>query len=330
MDLSVVIPTHDRPLLLRDAIQSVASQRGPDREIVIVDDASNSPVDVLRLQSDFGLAIRAVRNEHSRNVCVARDQGVQASRGEVILHLDDDDCLADGALEMAWDAVRRDSSLEVLFLGVRGFGPKAIPFNDIQERGVRRLLSNSGGEAIEEGLIKFGDHLFPALLAGVPMAFQRVMVRRKAWDKVTNFRRRIYAEPGLDAGADPILRVPPLWNESEWALYASVLCTTALLDRPLYLQRCAGQGYFSVAYRESETVNIGINMMNRLGHATRTTTEFAPWIRLVREYRGRAHVNRAYRCLRQGDRIGAMKSMLRALSIAPRWTYSRFLAKFVA
>ena len=330
MDLSIVIPTRDRPVLLRDAIQSVASQQGPDREIVIVDDASKPPVDVARLQSDFGVAMRAVRNEHSCNVCVARDQGVQASQGDVILHLDDDDCLADGALKVAWDAVRRHSALEVLFLGVRGFGPNAVPFDDVQERGVRRLLSHAQGQAIEERLIKFGDRLFPALLDGVPMAFQRVMVRRKAWDKVSKFRRRIYAVPGLDAGADPILRVPPLWNESEWALYASVLCTTALLDRPLYLQRCAGQGYFSAAHRESETANIGINMMARLGRATRTTAEFAPWIRLVREYRGRAHMNRAYRCLRQGDRIGAMKSMLRALSIAPRWAYARFLAKLVA
>ncbi len=329
MDLSVVIPTRDRPLLLRDAVQSVASQTGPDREIVIVDDASEPRVDVAQLQSDFGVAIRAFRNEQSFNVCVARDQGVRASQGEVILHLDDDDRLADGALEMAWDAFRRDSALEVLLLGVRGFGRHADRFNDAQERGVRRVLLDAGGEAIGAGLIKFGEGLFPALLTGVPMAFQRVMVRRKAWDKVSNFRRRIYGAPRLDAAEDPIFRVPPLWNESEWAIYASVLCAVGFLDRPLYLQRCAGQGYFSVDYREPETVNVRINMMNCLGDATRTTKEFAPWRHLVSEYRGRAYIERAYCYLREGDRIGAMKSMLRALSISPRSTYLGVFAKFV-
>ena len=330
MDLSVVIPTRDRPLLLREAIQSIIFQRGPDREIVVVDDASAPPVNVGRLRSEFGTAIRVIRNEHSFNVCVARDQGVQASKGAVVLHLDDDDRLADGALELAWDALRRNLALDLLFLGVRGFGPNADRFDDVQERAVRRVLSDAGTERGRTELVGFGDELFGALLTGVPMAFQRVIVRRKAWDKVNNFRRRIYGESRSNAGQDPLFRVPPLWNESEWSIYASLLCTVAFLDRPLYLQRCAGQGYFSAASRERETMTIGINMMNRLGRATRTTTEFAPWIHLVRRSRGRAYMNRAYFCIRDGDRVGAASSCLRALSISPEWRYVRFLAKCIA
>lgn len=329
MNLSVVIPTRNRPALLREAITSVTSQRGPAREIVIVDDASDPPVNVAQLESDSGHAIRVVRNEHSCNVCVARDQGVQASHGELILHLDDDDRLADGALISAWDAVRRDSSLEVLFLGVRGFGPDADRFDVTQAHGVQRVLSDAVGQADDQGLIKFGAQLFPALLTGVPMAFQRIMVQRAAWDRVSNFRRRIYAKLQSDPAADPLFRVPAVWNESEWALYASVLCTTAFLDRSLYLQRCAGQGYFSAASQEPETASIGINIMNHLSRATRTTAEFAPWLHVVREHRARAHANRAYWCLRRGDRIGAMASTLRALSIVPCWKYLVLFARSI-
>src|SRR5512146_2766604 len=98
MNVSVVIPSRNRPLLLEDALRSFAPQAGADCEIVIVDDASAPPVDAERLRGEFGTELRVVRNEALVNVCVARDQGVQASRGDLILHLDDDDCVADQAL----------------------------------------------------------------------------------------------------------------------------------------------------------------------------------------------------------------------------------------
>ena len=329
MDITVVIPTRDRPQLLKEAVQSVVSQAGPDIEIVIVDDASEPPVDVAQLHSDFGPGLRVIRNDLSVSVCVARDQGVRTSRGELILHLDDDDRLANGVLEIARKPFRNDSALEVLFLGVLGFGQDADGFNGRQERSVRRVLADTGADAALGVLVKFDKKLFQTLLAGVPMAFQRVMVRRGAWNKVNNFRRRIYALSQPDAGRDPLFRVCPLWNESEWSMYASVLCTTALLDSPLYLQRCAGQGYFSAGQIGLESFNAGINIMDHLGRATRATKEFAPWRRLVREHRSKVHFDRAYFCLKRGDRIGAIKSVVRAFSIVPGWKHFRFCAKIV-
>jgi len=329
MDISVVIPTRNRPRLLKEAVQSVMSPAEPDVEIVIVDDASEPPVDVAQLHSDFGSGIRVIRNNVSVSVCVARDQGVLASRRELILHLDDDDRLAEGALNIARKPFQNDSALDVLFLGVQGFGQDADGFDRRQDRGMRRVLVNTGADAALGDLVKFDKTLFQTLLAGVPMAFQRVMVRRAAWNKVNNFRRRIYALSQPGAGRDPLFGVCPLWSESEWSMYASILCTTALLYSPLYLQRCAGQGYFSAGKTELESFNAGINIMNHLGRATRVAKEFAPWRRQVRERRSEVHLDRAHFFLERGDRIGAIQSVVRAFGITPDWKHFRFCAKIV-
>ena len=59
----VVIPTHNRSGLLREAVASIQNQTLPDWEIVIVDDGSQPPVDAESLRKDFGSRIRVVRNE---------------------------------------------------------------------------------------------------------------------------------------------------------------------------------------------------------------------------------------------------------------------------
>lgn len=329
MNLSIVIPTRNRPQLLDDALQSVALQAGPECEIVIVDDASTPPVDGERLRSAFGGHLRVIRNDDRVNVCVARDQGVQASRGDLILHLDDDDRLADGALRMCAMPFTDDPELDVLFLNVLGFGPEADGFNQRQASGVGRVVANAQAKPTSQScdLVKFDDRLFPALLAGVPMAFQRSIVRRSAWNKVNNFRRRIYARPPADAGTDVLFRVCPLWNESEWAMYASVLCSTALMGPALYLQRCAGQGYFSTDRTTLASFDAGIEIMNHLSRAVRETKEFAGWSRLVRAYTGKAHFDRAYFCIQRGQRTEAITSALRAFHTMPCWRNLLFCMK---
>ena len=47
---SVILPTHDRRELLREAIHSVASQTFADWELIVVDDASRDPIRAEELQ----------------------------------------------------------------------------------------------------------------------------------------------------------------------------------------------------------------------------------------------------------------------------------------
>jgi glycosyltransferase involved in cell wall biosynthesis len=88
--VSVVIPTHNRPHLLVDALDSVRAQTFRDYEIIVV---SNGETDEMSELS--GLAASRARARYIRvidgNLSSARNIGVTHSVGELIAFLDDDD-----------------------------------------------------------------------------------------------------------------------------------------------------------------------------------------------------------------------------------------------
>lgn len=86
--LSIIIPTRDRPQLLPRAVQSALSQTIADLEVIVVDDCSTQPVD---LPADPRL--RVIRLSPSRGGAGARNAGTEAAQGRWISYLDDDDYL---------------------------------------------------------------------------------------------------------------------------------------------------------------------------------------------------------------------------------------------
>lgn len=89
LSVSVVIPTHERPELLREALESAFAQTHPCLEVIVVDDGSS--MDLLDVVAGFGGAARLLRQSGSRGANPARNAGVRAARGELIAFLDDDD-----------------------------------------------------------------------------------------------------------------------------------------------------------------------------------------------------------------------------------------------
>ena len=87
--VSVIIPTCNRPEFLRAALQSVARQSFQDFEIVVVDagDNDNSRAVVESIETP---SIRYLRHEGS-NSAAARNSGILHSKGEYVAFLDDDD-----------------------------------------------------------------------------------------------------------------------------------------------------------------------------------------------------------------------------------------------
>src|SRR5262245_60823833 len=87
--VSVVISTHseERWKDLLDAIDSVARQTYPAREIVVV--VARAPHLLARLERE-GVEVRAVANADAPGLCGARNTGVAVSEGDVVAFLDDD------------------------------------------------------------------------------------------------------------------------------------------------------------------------------------------------------------------------------------------------
>lgn len=86
--VSVVIPTYNRRQMLRDAVESVLSQRYRDYELIVVDDGSEDGS--VEEFSKYSSALRLV-SQPRRGVAAARNLGVRASRGEYLAFLDSDD-----------------------------------------------------------------------------------------------------------------------------------------------------------------------------------------------------------------------------------------------
>lgn len=89
-DVTVVIPSRNRVGLLRTTLDTVLAQEGADPQVVIVDDGSD-PAQAAAVRALAGDRVRVLRNESSRGVAAARNQGVEAAGTTWVAFLDDDD-----------------------------------------------------------------------------------------------------------------------------------------------------------------------------------------------------------------------------------------------
>ena len=95
--VSVVIPTRNRPHLLRRTLDSVLNQSTDNLEAIVVDDASTDAT-----ATELAAAhprVRVLRNPQPSGVSVARNRGIAAARGEWIAFCDDDDLWAPNKLQ---------------------------------------------------------------------------------------------------------------------------------------------------------------------------------------------------------------------------------------
>ena len=90
--VTVVLPTHNRPSLVKRAVESVVQQTYRDWELIIVDDASTQDIasgvaEVLRDDR----RVRLVRRTVNGGASAARNTGIEHARGRFVGFLDDDD-----------------------------------------------------------------------------------------------------------------------------------------------------------------------------------------------------------------------------------------------
>ena len=246
-DVSVIIPSHNRPQLLQEALSSVLDQTIPPAEIIVVDDASDPPITLP--ESHSGIKIRLLRIEHCKGGAAAKSLGASAAKGDLIAFLDDDDLWSPTYLEHAGQLLAHHGDIDVLFMSVDWFGKNKLVSRQAYLQSIEKLLSVAEGKAIGEGILGFGQELVPALLQRVPMAFQRPVVRRSAFQRIGSYHEHCL-----------------LWD-CDWALRAALDGKVALCEAPLYRQRVDNQGYSSQPTREMEQTRSNIEIRERLANA---------------------------------------------------------------
>ena len=243
--VSVVLPTHNRPVLFAEAVASVLAQTYRPIELVIADDASDPPVGSPS-GTDSQVAVRLIRHDTAQGGAAAKAVGTAATTGELVCFLDDDDLLAPDYVARAVEVLARNADVDVLFMGVDWFGTAADYGARTHGESMARVLAEAPPQKRDGGLLVFDDALLPALLRRVPMPFQRPVVRRAALARIGNYRAECL-----------------LWD-CDWALRACLHARCGLLNEPLYRQRVAGQGYSSKGSREREHLESACEMTRSL------------------------------------------------------------------
>ena len=132
--LSVIIPAHQAEPYIAQAVASVRQQNwAGETEIIVVDDGStDATADVART-----LDVKLLQKEQG-GAASARNMGLQAAKGELILLLDADDVLTDGALEALYAPMKKGEADAVFAMAEDFISP------ELTEAQKAALLPRSG------------------------------------------------------------------------------------------------------------------------------------------------------------------------------------------
>ncbi len=189
MDLSVIIPTHNRRALLERALTSVLAQTVPAKEVIVVDDGSSD---------DTGAAVRArfpgVRYlwQPNRGVSAARNRGIATARSEWLAFLDSDDEWLPRKLERQCAALAHAPDFTVCHT------------EEIWIRRGRRVNARRRHQ-------KYGGHIFQRCLPLCVISPSSVLMHRRVTEAVGAFDERLPACEDYDLWLRVCARYPVLF-----------------------------------------------------------------------------------------------------------------------
>jgi glycosyltransferase involved in cell wall biosynthesis len=103
-EVSVIIPTFNRPRALQRAIDSALTQTLAPLEILVCEDGTTTETEQL-VASISQLPVKWLPGRHSKRPAIPRNRGIRAARGEWLAFLDDDD---------VWEPDKLDRQLKLV------------------------------------------------------------------------------------------------------------------------------------------------------------------------------------------------------------------------
>jgi glycosyltransferase involved in cell wall biosynthesis len=199
--VSVVLPTYDRPEMLAEAVESVAAQRYSAVELVVVDDASPTPIEpIVEDVAPADLDWRCLRHATNQGANTARNTGIDAVSGDIVAFIDDDDRWLPEKLSRQVSVFRERDEVGTVLVG-------------------QQFVTDDGKTTVQLPSID-GDATRQLLTDGVPASFSTIAVRRSV----------------LQAAGLPDERFP-IWQDREWLVRLSRETPIAAVAEPLVLRR---------------------------------------------------------------------------------------------
>ncbi|HBG26629.1 MAG: hypothetical protein A2Y10_04680 [Planctomycetes bacterium GWF2_41_51] len=90
--VSIIVPTHNRPDTLTEALDSIAKQTYKDIEVIVVNDGECDVQDIISAASK-NMEIKYINHHTSKGPAAARNTGLHSAEGKYIAYLDDDDII---------------------------------------------------------------------------------------------------------------------------------------------------------------------------------------------------------------------------------------------
>src|SRR5437016_997841 len=122
--ISVIIPTFNRAAMLADTLESFAAQSIPKNryEVVVVDDGSKDATPEVCRDFASPIQLKYLHIENS-GISAAKNTGILASRGRILLFCDDDDIADSHLLEEHLKAHKQYPQESVAILGYTTWAP---------------------------------------------------------------------------------------------------------------------------------------------------------------------------------------------------------------
>lgn len=111
--VSVIVPTFNRPTMLKNAIQSILNQTFQDFEIIVVNDAGEDVRSVVESFNDK--RIQYISHSQNKKLAATRNTGIRNAKGKYIAYLDDDDVFLPNHLETLVNFLENDSKYKVAY-----------------------------------------------------------------------------------------------------------------------------------------------------------------------------------------------------------------------
>lgn len=165
MEVSVVVPTHNRAPLLPRALDSVLDQTLAPLEIIVVDDGSSD--ETANVIKEVYPSVRYLKQDN-RGVSTARNRGIAAASGEWIALLDSDDTWLPGKLAAQRELLEANP------------GHRICHTEEIWIRNGRRV------NAMKKHA-KSGGHIFHRCLPLCVISPSSVLLQRSLIDEVGDF-----------------------------------------------------------------------------------------------------------------------------------------------
>lgn len=114
--ISIVIPTYNGGKYIKECIESIQKQN-MNTEIIVVDDIStDKTVEIAK-----SLGCQVIVNDVHKGQVAGKNTGIRAAKGKYWLTIDQDDMLADGALQKLYDEMQQNPNEYIIMAKLKDF-----------------------------------------------------------------------------------------------------------------------------------------------------------------------------------------------------------------